>query len=115
MPTPAAAWAIVKMQINVSTGEPVQIFNPFNSVDLERQDILGMGHLAVPPTILQADNTIVTERSNTVTEINIKVGRRLLRNTQALFLWTASTDESAPGTDNAFQIIGSIRTLMKFA
>ncbi len=90
------------------------VFNPFNVEDVERQDVLGFGHIQVPPTILQADNTIVTERSNTVTNIDIKVGRKLLRNSQMLFLWLASTDEAAPGTDNAFQAIVTCRTLMKF-
>ena len=114
MPTPAVAWAICKMQVLDGATTPVQVFNPFSADDIERQDILGMGHCQVPPTILQADNTIVTERSNTVTNIHIKVGRKLLRNTQSLLLWIASTDESAPGTDDAFQAIVTLRTLMKF-
>ncbi len=113
MPTCAVSWAIVKMQTD-SAGVPVQIFNPFDLNDLERQDILGLGHMVVPPTVLTAGDVVQTQRGNSVTEINIKVGRKVLRNNQSLFLWTASTDESAPGTDNAFQLIASIRTLMKF-
>ena len=114
MPTPAAAWAIVRQTVNQSTGEPLQTFNPWDQVHLERQDILGMGHLVIPPIVLDSSNVQETQRGTSVTEINIKVGRRLLRNNQGLFIWFASTDESAPGTDNALQVIASIRTLMKF-
>ena len=116
MPTPACAWAIVLQTMSEATGDPLQVFNPWDQTDLERQSILGMGHMAVPPIVLTPSNdTIVTQRQTTVTEINIKVGRKVLRNNQSLFLWFASTDEAAPGTDNAFQVIASIRTLMKFA
>ena len=114
MPTPAAAWAIVLQTMSESTGEPLQVFNPWDQTDLERQSILGMGHMVVPPIVLDSSNVQETQRGTSVTEINVRVGRKVLRNNQSLFLWFASTDESAPGTDNAFQVIASIRTLMKF-
>jgi len=114
MPSPAVAWAIVKMQTLDASTTPVQIFNPFSADDIERQDILGMGHCVVPPIVLKADDTQDTQRGTSVTEINIKVGRKLLRNTQNLLMWIASTDESAPGTDDAFRAVVTVRTLMKF-
>ena len=114
MPTPAAAWAIVRMQSQPGTDTPVQIFNPFNQGDLERQDILGMGHLVIPPIVLDSANVQETQRGTSVTEVNIKVSRKLSRNHENIYFWTASTDEAAPGTDNALQVISTIRTLMKF-
>ncbi len=114
MPTCAVAWAIVKMQTLDASTTPVQIFDPFSADDIERQDILGMGHCVVPPIVLTSGDVQDVQRGNSVTNIHIKVGRKLLRNTQNLLMWIASTDQSAPGTDDAFTAIVTLRTLMKF-
>ena len=106
----AVAWAVVLMRTDVGTTNASQVFEPFSSDHLERQDILGMGFCAVPPVVLNAADASVINRGATVTPINIKVGRRLHRNTNNLFLWMASIG----ATDNSFQSVGTFRTLMKF-
>ena len=110
----ACAWAIVKMKMAPGGTIPVQLFDPFAQVDLERQDILGMGHIDIPPVLLQADNSVVTGGGCTVLDIDVKVGRKISRHSENLFLWIASTDNVGAGPDNSFHVIGSIRSLMKF-
>ncbi len=111
--SPAVAWAIVAQRLTVGAITPAQTFNPFFKGDLERQDILGMGHCVVPPIVLKADNTFDLNRGNSVTDINVRVSRRLARNTNNLFLWIASEEAGTP-TDVTFHAIVTIRTLMKF-
>lgn len=108
---PAVAWAIVLMRTAAGGAlAPIQVFNPFGLEEMEIQDILGMGYCEIPPTVLNGADAHVINRQATVTNINIKVGRRLLRNRNNLFFWIAS--EGA--TDNAYHAIASFRTLMKF-
>ena len=105
----SVTWAIVNMRLAPGSVLPVQVFDPYQEPDLERQDILGMGQLEIPAIILEADNTAIINHSTTVFDVNIKVGRRLRRNTNNLFLWLVSS-----GLDNAFLVRSTIRTLMKF-
>ena len=102
-------WAIVLGRLDPGFALPIQTFDPFNNADLERQDILGMGNIPVPPVVLQADNTAVVNRSSSAVEVNIRVGRKLARNTNNIFLWIVSS-----GLDNGMTARVSIRTLMKF-
>jgi len=73
-----------------------------------------MGHIVIPPIIVDSADVQETQRGTSVTTIDIKVSRKLSRNNQNIYFWTASTDEAAPGTDNALQVIATLRTLMKF-
>ena len=107
---PAVAWAIVMMRTEPGGGVPIQVFDPFAVDDLERQDILGMGMIAVQPTVLNAADAHVIQRGASVTEINIRVGRKWRRNTNGLFLWVASQGAS----DNNYQSTCVVRSLMKF-
>ena len=108
---PRVAWAIVSMRLDAGTGNPVQEFDPWVQSDLERQDILGMGHLEVPaivklPTVADTDSE---NHATTVAHINIRVGRKLPRNTNNLFLWIVTQ-----GIDNGYTATVTVRTLMKF-
>ena len=105
------AWAIVMARLTVGSVTPVQIFDAFNVQDLERQDILGMGYLTIPPVVLIPSTDVAAINKGVITQqINIKVGRKLLRNSNNLFLWLSSFG----GTDNSYVCRSSIRTLMKF-
>ena len=107
--TPALAWAITSSRLIVGTGTPVQTFDPWDSEHLERQDILGMGHLPCPPTTLNSADVFGVNRETMVTDIHIKVGRKLHRNTNNLFLWVVGNT-----TDDQFGFNLTMRTLMKF-
>ena len=112
----ACAWAIVMMRLDVGGVVPTQVFDPFGTADLERQDVLGMGHLDIPPiAILPSNDSSVIQRGVLTREIHIKVSRKLAQNTNNLFFWIASTDSSPPGVDDELHVIGSFRTLLKFA
>jgi len=106
---PAVAWAIVMGRTNPGTTSPIQIFNPFAEDDLERQDILGMGYIACDPIILNSADAVTIQRSATVADINIRVGRKYARHSNGLFLWVVSV-----GTDDTWAATFSIRSLMKF-
>ena len=111
----AIAWAVVLQRTTVGTESPVQIFNPFDGDDLARQDVLGMGCIPAPAIILVPSTDAPTaDQSTSCIDIDIGVGRKVDRNNNMLFLWLASTDSVPPGVDNAFHVIGSMRTLMKF-
>ena len=107
--TPSIAWAIVMMRIDVGGSDPVQVFNPFDAPNLERQDILGMGHIPAPPTIIESTDDRLVDHSSRVVDVNIRVGRKLHRNTNNLFLWIVSQSANVE-----FQAEATIRTLMKF-
>ena len=107
---PAVAWAIVNMRLDVATVLPVQIFNPFDVDDLERQDILGMGHCNIPAMSLNSSDAQTNTREAMVTKIEVKVSRRLHRNTNNLFLWIAMLGSQ----DNAITAQITVRSLMKF-
>jgi len=107
--TPSIAWAIVINRTDAAGTVPLQVFNPFDIDDLERQDILGMGHIPAPPILLQADNTAAGDFRSNVVDINVRVGRRLLRNTNNIFLWIVSDSLNVH-----FQQQTTVRTLMKF-
>jgi len=108
--TPSIMWAIVVGRTEPGAVLPLQVFNPFDEGDLERQDILGMGMLVCPPVLLIPSTDAQTSNNqSTVTEINIKVGRKLMRNTNNLFLWIV-----ADAINDAFQAQSVVRTLMKF-
>ena len=108
----AVAWAIVMGRLDPGGAlTPVQTFNPWSGDDLERQDILAMGHIPIPPIVklpTVADSDAV-DHSSVVVPITCKVGRRFHRNTNNLFLWVVSA-----GLDNSFQVRVAVRTLMKF-
>ena len=108
---PAVAWAIVMGRTVPGGVTPLQVFNPFDGDDLERQDILGMGHLPVPATVLiPSSDANRVSREATVTEVAIKVSRRYHRKSNQLFLWLV-----AAGTEDvAYEATSTIRTLMKF-
>jgi len=112
----AVAWAIVMQRtLPGSPSQPVQVFDPFDIEDLERQDILGMGHFELPPVVIVPSNDATrTVQAATVVNIDVGVSRKLGRNTNNIFLWVASTDNVNDGPDNSFHIIGSIRSIMKF-
>ena len=103
---PCVAWAIVMMRTDPGTTTPLQVFNPFNVPDLERQDILSMGHIAVPPMTSAA----AANRGSLVSEVNCRVGRKFHRNANMLFLWIVA----AGAADNDFECTSTIRSLMKF-
>ena len=103
-------WAIVVNRLVVGSSLPVQVFDPHDEDDLERQDILSMGSLVVPPVVLTpSTDAAAIGHGNSVSEINVRVGRKLARNTNNLFLWVVSS-----GLDNGMTVRTSIRTLMKF-
>ena len=107
----AVAWAIVMMRTAPGTTDPVQTFNPFLPADLERQDILGMGYCAIPPiAFIPSTDASSPDSSATVTNINVKVGRRFHRNSNELVLWVVSFGSMDLGYEATF----SIRSLMKF-
>ena len=109
-PTPSCAWAIVLGRTASGGTLPLQIFNPFDRDDLERQDILGMGHIPVPAvTLTPSDDSPETSHESTVVDINIKVSRKLLRNTNNMFLWIVSSSANVE-----LQAEVTVRTLMKF-
>jgi len=108
---PVVIWAVVMMRTIPGTTTAVQPFNAFDAADLERQDILGMGHCAVPGfNIIPSSDVNKIDGSCTVTDINIKVGRRWHRNANQLMLWIVSGGIE----DNAYEANVSIRSLMKF-
>ena len=107
----AVAWAIVMMRTEPGTTDPLQVFNPFLPADLERQDILGMGYCAIPPiAFIPSSDASSPDSSATVTNINIKVGRRYNRTANELCLWLVAFGSS----DLAYEATFSIRSLMKF-
>jgi len=107
----ACAWAIVRMRTNPGGTLPVQIFNPFDVLDLERQDILGMGHIPLPPALLvPSTDAAVVNRASSVVDINIKTSRKVSRNSNNLFLWIVGLTV----VDNGILAKASVRTLMKF-
>jgi len=106
----ACAWAVVMGRTDPGGTAPLQSFNPFLEADLERQDILGMGFIPIPPAILvPSTDAADINRAGTVVDINIRVGRKLMRNTNNLFLWIVSQS-----LDDSFTARTSVRTLMKF-
>ncbi len=106
----AVAWAIVMMRVAPGNETPLQTFDPWAKEDLERQDILGMGHCDVPPTVLiPSSDAQQANRGSLVTDIHIKVSRRFLRNTNQLMLWVVSK-----AGDGEFHCESTIRSLMKF-
>ena len=108
--TPTCVWAIVMGRLSTGSTSVVQIFDPFTEADLERQDILGMGAIPVPGLDMTPSTDAKTPfRDSTVVHINIKVGRKLRRNTNNLFLWVLYD-----GSDNGVTATCQIRTLMKF-
>ena len=109
-PAPAIAWAIVVQRLDIGLSTPTQVFNPWATDDLERQDILGMGHCDIPPAVLTSGDARVTSHSGMVTNINVKVARKLPRNTNNLFLWVVALGAE----DNAFSAQTTVRSLMKF-
>lgn len=111
----AVTFAIVNMRLTVGSAAAVQTFDPFDSDHLARQDILTMGSIPVPPVVLvpSTDSPII-DRQSVVVPVRCRVGRKVQRNTNNLFLWVASTDNVPPGVDNSFHIMWNIRTLMKF-
>ena len=108
---PTVAWAIVLMRTAPGSPTAVQTFSPYLGDDLERQDILGMGYCEVPPVAINSADNAVVDRSSKVTSINIKVSRKLHRNTNGLFFWIVAEGAG----DNQYHVEASIRTLMKFA
>jgi len=108
------AWAIVLCRLEAGDTVPVQVFDPFAVIDLERQDILGMGIIPCPAIVLNSTNVAVVSQESTVVDIVVKSSRKLQRNTNNLFLWVASSAGAGAGTDNAFRVQGSLRTIMKF-
>jgi len=108
----AVAWAIVMGRLDPGGSvAPVQTFNPWSGDDLERQDILAMGHIPIPPIVKlpTVADTDAVNHSSVVASIQCKVGRKFHRNTNNLFLWVVSS-----GLDNSFQVKIAVRTLMKF-
>jgi len=105
---PAVAWAIVVGRLTIAASTPVQVFNPWSVDDLERQDILGMGHFEIPPIVDVGAGSVI-DHSTRVATINIKTSRKLSRNTNNLFLWVVGNS-----LDNATTVKCAIRTLMKF-
>ena len=106
----AVMWAIVVQRKPIGSALPVQVFDPFNEDDLERQDILSMGALEIPPVVLvPSTDAAAIGHGSSVAEVNVRVGRKLARNTNNLFLWVTSS-----GLDNGMTVRTSIRTLMKF-
>ncbi len=108
---PAVAWAIVLAKTVPGSITPLQTFNPWAVTELERQDILGMGHIPVPPTnLVPSTDARIADDSSTVVDINIRVGRKYPRNSTQLMLWIVSFGSE----DVAYEAVFSIRTLMKF-
>jgi len=112
---PAIAWAIVLMRTAPDSSTAIQLFNPFLQDDLERQDILGMGHIPAPPENLEADNTGVPDSSTRVVDIHIKAKRKYARNTNGLFFWIVGENGTGVAPiDETFRVIASFRTLLMF-
>ena len=113
---PAIAWAIVLMRTNPSTPNvPIQIFNPFDQDDLERQDILGMGHVPAPPENIDTGNTGVPDSRSNVVDVHIKAKRKYARNTNGLFFWIVGDNGlGVAPIDGTFRVIASFRTLLMF-
>jgi len=107
---PVVAWAIVMMRLDPGTTTLQQVFNPFDTDHLERQDILAMGHIAVPPTVLSSGDVATIARASTVSEITCKVGRKFHRNANMLTLWIVA----GGAEDVGYEVTGTIRSLMKF-
>jgi len=109
------AWAIVLMRLGVGSTTPIQIFDPYDTGDLERQDILGMGFLPVPPVVLTpSSDAAAVDRQSTAIDVHIRSSRIVKQNTNNLFFWIASTDLAPPGSDDAFFFRASFRTLLKW-
>ena len=107
---PSILWAVVLGRLDPDTGILVQTFNPFDASHLERQDILGMGAIEATPVVLIPSTDVpITNGASTVANINIKVGRKLLRNNNNMFLWVVSDSLNL-----SFRAQVTIRTLMKF-
>ena len=107
----AVAWAIVMARTAPGTTDPLQTFNPFLPADLERQDILGMGFCEIPPIVFVPSTDASSSNSAaSVTDINIRVGRRYHRNANELCLWIVALGSMDVGYEAAF----SVRTLLKF-
>ena len=107
---PSILWAVVLGRLDPDTGILVQTFNPFDASHIERQDILGMGAIEATPVVLIPSTDVpITNGASAVANINIKVGRKLPRNTNNLFLWVVSDSLNL-----SFRAQVTVRTLMKF-
>jgi len=108
------AWAIVLMRLDVGTAAAVQIFNPFLTSELDRQDILGMGFVESPASLLNSADARASDFSSKVVEVNVRTSRIVQQNTNNLFFWISSADQMGAGSDGAFNVRASFRTLLKF-
>ena len=109
------AWAILVQRVSASLGtQPIQVFNPFDTGDLERQDIMGMGYIEVPGVNVDSTDTATNTAASRVADIHIRVARKLDQNSNNLFFWISSTDVAPPGTADAFVARASFRTLLKW-
>ncbi len=107
---PAVAWCIAMSRTDPGSTTALQVINPWNASDMERQDILGWGICDVPPLGLNSADALVDLRGSLTTVVHVKTSRKYPRNSNQLTLWVAAIG----GTDNNYQVSGVIRTLMKF-
>jgi len=105
-------WVLAIQKFNFSTGVVLQFVNPYNTDALSSQDIMGMGFLDCPPTVLNDVNTPLVNREGKAFEINVKAQRKLNRNTHTLVLTIAS--RSAGDVDGVLSAEVVTSTLMKF-
>ncbi len=112
---PVVAWAIVLGRTGGSADvNPIQVFDPFDTNDLERQDILGMGMCNLPQGILTSADVMISSQEAMVTDVHVKTSRKLLRNWNNLFFWIVSDAGATAGSDDAYRVQASFRTIMKF-
>ena len=109
----ALMWIVALQKFDVSTGNMLQVVNPFDELDLSSQDIMGFGFLNVPPVLL-IPSTDVTEvnREAKAFDIVVRAKRKLKRNTHSVVLTLASQGNA--GTDNHIEVKLATSLLMKW-
>jgi len=110
--SPTICAAIVRMRTDPSsTLTPVQIFDPYDIPDLERQDILWLQMLSCPGLLATpSTDVLIPERDSIASNHSVGVSRTLDRNTNNLFLWIVGNGV----VNDEFVCSGIIRSLMKF-
>ena len=106
-------WIVAKQKFDVSTGNMLQVVNPYDELALSSQDIMGFGFLEVPATMLIPSTDAHTANRRAVPfQIHVKAKRSLERNTNSIILTFAS--QTGGDTDSVVLVRVATSMLMKF-
>jgi len=106
-------WIMAMQKFDASTGNALQVVNPFDEIALSSQDIMGFGFLPVPPVLQNGVDTFVVNQESIPFAFDVKAKRKLKRNTNTVMLTFAS--QAAAGADSRLSVDVATSMLMKFS